>query len=91
LGSHSTEDTHLGQPKGSGVSIEMLSATAFGDLLASAEVTGAFALRIENCIRLLGAMVERTHEKGEYPRMLNERAAAAAVVAAEERPHGNLE
>jgi len=51
----------------------------------------AFALRVEDCIGLLGAMVERTRQKGEYPRMLDERAAAAAVVAAEESPHGNLE
>jgi hypothetical protein len=51
----------------------------------------AFALRVEDCIGLLGATVERTHEKCEYPRMLDERAGAAAVVAAEERPHGNLE
>ena len=73
------------------MSIETLSATAFGDLLASEEVTGAFALQIEDCIGLLGATVERTHEKGEYPRMLDEEARAAAVVAAEERPHGNIE
>jgi len=90
-GSHGTEDTQLGQPEGSGVSIETLSATAFGDLLGSEEVAGAFALRIEDCIGLLGAKVEWTDKKGEYPRMLDERAGAAAVVAAEERPHGNLE
>jgi len=90
-GSHSTDDTQLGQPERSGVSIETLSATAFGDLLASEEVAGAFAPRIEDCIGLLGATVERTHEKGEYPRMLGEWAGAAAVVAAEESPHGNLE
>jgi len=51
----------------------------------------AFALRVEDCIGLQGATLEMTHEKCEYPRMLDERAAAAAVVAAEERPHGNLE
>jgi hypothetical protein len=90
-GSHGSEDTQLSQPEGSGVSIETLSATAFGDLLASEKVAGAFALPIEDCIGLLGATVERTHEKGEYPRMLDEPAGAAAVVAAEERPHGNLE
>ena len=49
----------------------------------------AFALQVEDCIGSLGAMVERTYEKGEYPRMLHERAGAAAVVAAEECPHGN--
>jgi hypothetical protein len=90
-GSHGSEDTQLSQPEGSGVSIETLSATAFGDLLASEKVAGAFALPIEDCIGLLGATVERTHEKGEYPRMLDERAGAAAVVAAEEHLHGNLE
>jgi len=51
----------------------------------------AFALRVEDCIGLLGATVEQTHEKCEYPCILDERAAAAAVVAAEEHPHGNLE
>jgi hypothetical protein len=86
-GSHSTEDSQLGQPKENGVSIETPSATAFGDLLASEEVAGVFALRIEDCIGLLGATVERTHEKGEYPRMLDERVGSAAVVAAEEEPN----
>ena len=51
----------------------------------------AFALQVEVCIGLLGATVERTHVKGGYPCMLDERAGAAAVVAAEERPHGNRE
>jgi len=51
----------------------------------------AFALRLEDCIGLLGVIVERTHGKYEYPRMLDERPGAAAVVAAEEPPHGNLE
>jgi len=90
-GSHSTRDTQLGQPEGSGVSIETLPATAFDDLRGSEEVARAFALRIEDCIGLLGATVECTHEKGEYPPMLNARAGVAAVVAAEERPHGNDE
>ena len=35
--------------------------------------------------------MEWTHERGDYPRMLDERAGAAAVFAAEERPHGNQE
>jgi len=51
----------------------------------------AFALRVQDCIGLLGATVERAHEKCEYPCMLDERAGAAAVVAAEECPNGNLE
>jgi hypothetical protein len=74
-----------------GVIIETLSATAFGDLLASEEVARAFALRIEDCIGLLGATGQWTQKIGEYPRMLDERAAAAAAVAAEESPHENLE
>jgi hypothetical protein len=36
-------------------------------------------------------MVKWSLEKCEYPRMLDERTAAAAVVAAEERRHGILE
>jgi hypothetical protein len=56
------------------VSIELLSATAFDDLLAGEEVTETFALKREGCTELLGATVERTHEKGEYPRRLNGRA-----------------
>jgi hypothetical protein len=63
-----------------------------GDLLASEEVAVPFALRVEDCIGLLGATVEQTQEKCEYPGMLDERAGAAAVVAAEEEPNsGKLE
>jgi len=90
LGSHGTEDSQLGKPERNGVSIETLSATAFGDLLASEEITRSFALSIEDCIGLLGAMVEWTHEKGEYPRILDDRAGAAAVVAAEEEPNSGI-
>ena len=50
----------------------------------------AFALRVEDCIGLLGATVQRTHEKCEYPRMLDERAGAAAVFAAEEEPNSGI-
>jgi hypothetical protein len=88
-GSHDIVNTQLGQPEGRGVSSVMLSA-AIGDLLASEEVAVAFALRVEDCIGLLGATVERTHEKCEYPRMLDERAGAAAVVAAEEEPNSGI-
>jgi hypothetical protein len=59
-----TEHTHLSQPERSGVSIETLAAIAIGDLLASAEVAGAFGLQIENCIPMLSATVQRTHNKG---------------------------
>jgi len=89
-GSHGTEDSQLCQTEGNGVSIVTSSATAFGDLLASEEVDGAFALRIEDCIGLQVATVEQTHEKGEYPRMLDERAGATAVVAAEEEPNSGI-
>jgi len=50
----------------------------------------AFALRVEDCIGLLGATVEQTHEKSEYPRRLDERVGAAAVVAAEEEPNSGI-
>jgi hypothetical protein len=91
LGSYGTEDTQLSQPEGSGVSIEILSASAFGNLVASEEVARAFNVQIEACIGLLGATVEWTQEKGESPRMLDEGEEIAAVVVAEGRPHGNLE
>jgi hypothetical protein len=63
---------------------------AIGDLLASEEVALAFALRVEDCTGLLGATVEQTHEKWEYPHMLDEQAGAAAVVAAEEEPNPGI-
>ena len=69
-----TQDTLQNKQEESGVSIELHSATAFDDLLAGEEVTAAFALKIEDCIELLRATVERTDEKGEYPRRLNGRA-----------------
>ena len=65
----------------------MLSAATIADLLASEVVAVAFALRVEDCTGLLGATVERTHEKCEYPRRLDERAGAAAVGAGEEEPN----
>jgi len=90
IGSYDIVNTQLGQPEGRGVSSVMLSAASIGDLLASEEVAVAFALRIEDCTGLLGATVERTHEKCEYPRMLDEQAGAAAVVAAEEEPNSGI-
>jgi len=89
-GSHGTEDSQLGQPDRNGVNIETPSATAFAKLLAGEAVAGAFALRIEDCIGLLGATEERTHETGECPRMLVERDGAAAVIAAEEEPNSDI-
>jgi hypothetical protein len=52
-----THDTLPNMQVDSGVSIELLSATAFHDLLAGEEVTEAFALNREDCIELLGARV----------------------------------
>jgi len=69
-----TQDTLPNLQEESGVGIELLSVTAFDDLLAGEEVSEAFPLKIEDCIALLGATVERTQEKGEYPRRLNGRA-----------------
>jgi hypothetical protein len=62
-GSHDivNTNTQLGQPEGRGVSSVMLSAATIGDLLASEEVAVAFALRVEDCIGMLRAAVERTH------------------------------
>ena len=90
-GLHIIANTQLGQPERRGVCSMMLSAATLGDVLVSKEVAVAFALRVEHCIELLGATVERTQRKGEYPCMPDERTGAAAVVAAGERPHGNLE
>jgi hypothetical protein len=69
-----TQDTLPNMQEERGVRIELLSATAFVDLLAGEEVTETFALKIEDCIEVLGATVERTHKKGEYPHRLNGRA-----------------
>jgi len=64
--------------------IQLLWATAFGHLLASEEVVEAFAIRLGECQGLLGASLEGITEGEGNPRMLNARAGAAAVVAAEE-------
>jgi hypothetical protein len=83
-GSQDIVNTKLGQPEGRGVSSVMISAVTIGDLLTSEVVTLGSALRAEDCSGLLGATVQRTHEKSECPRMLHERVGAAAVVAVEE-------
>jgi hypothetical protein len=66
-----TQDTLQNIQEDSGVSVELLSATACDDLLDGKEVIAAFVLKIEVCIALLGDTVERTHETGEYPCRLN--------------------
>ena len=64
--------------------LELLGATAFDHLLASEEVVKAFAIRLGECQGLLGASLDGVTEGEGNPRMLNARAGAAAVVAAEE-------
>jgi len=72
------QDTLPNKHEEGGVSVELLSATAFDDLLAGEEVTETFTLKIEDCIELLGATVERTQEEGEYPRGLNGQATSSS-------------
>ena len=64
--------------------IQLLGATAFDHRLASEEVVEASAIRLGECQVLLGASLEGITEGEGNPRMLNARAGAAAVVAAEE-------
>jgi hypothetical protein len=64
--------------------IQLLRATAFGHLLASEEVVKAFSIRLGQCQGLLGAYLEGITKGEGNPRMLNARAGAATVVAAEE-------
>jgi len=63
--------------------IQILGATAFDNLPASDEVAETFFLLLGDCTGMLGATGERSHEQGEYPRRLDVRAGAAAVVAAD--------
>jgi hypothetical protein len=64
--------------------IRLLGATAFDHLSATEEVVEAFAIRLGECQGLLGASLEGITEGERNHRMLNARAGAAAVVAAEE-------
>jgi len=59
-------------------------ATAFDHLWASEEVVEAFVIWLGEWQGLLGASLEGITESERNPRMLNARAGAAAVVAAEE-------
>jgi hypothetical protein len=90
-----------GKPKESGEDsptpdIEILGATAFDDLLASDETIESFALRIGECSGLLGATMEVTtlENPGEIetinPKRWTSEQGAAAVVAAEEKPHSGI-
>jgi hypothetical protein len=72
--------------------IQILGYTAFDDLLAREEVIGSFFLRVGDCRGLLEVTIEGIAEGGKIgPRRWIGKQRAASVVAAEERPHGNLE
>jgi len=90
-----------GKPRESGEDIptpdiEILGATTFNDLLASVETIETFALRIGECSGLLGATMEVTtlEDPGEIeninPKRWTSEQGAAAVVAAEEKPHSGI-
>jgi hypothetical protein len=64
--------------------IQLLGATPFGHPLASEEVVEACAIRLGECQGLLRASLEGITEGEGNPMMLNARAGAAVVVAAEE-------
>ena len=76
---------------GSVPDIQILGATNFDDQLASEEVVWTFFLRVGVRIGLLGVTVESISSGEIGTRHWTGEQGAAAVVAAEERPHGNLE
>ena len=77
---------------GSGIpDISILGTNAFDDQLASEEVVWTFFLRVGVRIGLLGVTVESISSGEIGTRHWTGEQGAAAVVAAEERPHGNLE
>jgi hypothetical protein len=80
LPEHGEENTNDEPPP----HIQLLRATAFVQVLASEEVVEAFVIQLGECQGLLGASLEGITEGEGNPRMLNARAGAAAVVAAEE-------
>jgi hypothetical protein len=71
--------------------IQILGATAIDDQLASEEVVGMFFLRVGVRIGLRGVTRESISSGEIGTRHLTGEQGAAAVVAAEERPGGNLE
>jgi len=71
--------------------IQTLGATAIDDLLASEQVVWTFFLRVGVRIGLLGVTVESISSGEIGTRYWTGEQGAAAVVAAEERPGGNLE
>jgi hypothetical protein len=54
-----------GKEAWAGPDVQMLSATAFGDLCASDEVSGAFSLTLGECGGMLGATVRSHCNDGE--------------------------
>jgi len=73
--------TQNGEPS---LGIQLLGATAFDHLWASEEVVKAFPIWLGEGQGSLGASLEGITGSERNPRMLNARAGAAAVVAAEE-------
>jgi len=71
--------------------ISILRANAFDDQLASEEVVWTFFLRVGVCIGLLGVTVESSSSGEIGTRHWTGEQGAVAVVAAEERPHRNIE
>ena len=71
--------------------IQILGATTFDDRLASEEVVWTFFLSVGVRIGRLGVNVESISSGEIGTRHWTGEQGAAAVVAAEERPHGNLE
>jgi hypothetical protein len=71
--------------------IKILGAIALDDQLASEEVVWTFSLRLGVRIGLLGVTVESIAGGEIGTRHWTGEQGATAVVAAEERPHGNLE
>ena len=71
--------------------ISILGTNAFDDQLASEEVVWTFFLRVGVRIGLLGVTVKSISRGDIGTRHWTGEQGAAAVVAAEERPHGNLE
>jgi len=65
--SSNSQDTLRNKQEESGVSIVLLPATAFVDLLAGEEGSAAFVLKINDSRELLGPTVAQTHEWGEFP------------------------
>ena len=71
--------------------IQIFGSTAIDDQLASEEVIWTFFLRVAVCIGLQGVTVESIYSREIGTRHWTGEQGAVVVVAAAERPHGNLE